>query len=49
MAEKLAQLRQILPEIFSEHALDLDKLKLLLGENIAQNERYALNWVSRIQ
>lgn len=45
--EKLAKLRQILPEIFSEHALDLDKLKLLLGEHIAQNERYGLNWAGK--
>nr|WP_323843680.1 DNA methyltransferase [Moraxella sp. Pampa] len=47
MAEKLVQLRQILPEIFSEHALDLDKLKALLGDHLAQNERYGLNWAGK--
>ncbi|UZA05674.1 site-specific DNA-methyltransferase [Moraxella bovis] len=45
--EKLAKLRQILPEIFSEHALDLEKLKTLLGDHLAQNERYGLNWAGK--
>ncbi|MDO5050770.1 MAG: site-specific DNA-methyltransferase, partial [Moraxella equi] len=45
--EKLTKLRQILPEIFSEHALDLEKLKTLLGDHLAQNERYGLNWVGK--
>ncbi|MDO4427249.1 MAG: site-specific DNA-methyltransferase, partial [Moraxella sp.] len=47
--EKLAKIRQILPEIFSEQTLDLDKLKALLGEHIAQNERYCLTWAGKTQ
>ena len=45
--EKLAKLRQILPEIFSENTLDLEKLKTLLGDHPAQNERYGLNWAGK--
>lgn len=45
--EKLAKIRQILPEIFSENQLDIDKIKTLLGEHIAQNERYGLNWAGK--
>lgn len=45
--EKLAKLRQILPEIFSENTLDLEKLKTLLGDHLAQNERYGLNWAGK--
>lgn len=45
--EKLTKLRQILPEIFSENTLDLEKLKTLLGDHLAQNERYGLNWAGK--
>ena len=45
--EKLTKLRQILPEIFSENTLDLEKLKTLLGDHPAQNERYGLNWAGK--
>jgi adenine-specific DNA-methyltransferase len=46
--QKLDQLRQLLPEIFSEGQLDLEKLRLTLGEAInLENERYVLNWAGK--
>jgi len=46
--QKLEQLKQILPEAFSEGKLDLEKLRLAIGEDIAiQNERYVLNWAGK--
>ncbi|UOQ64292.1 hypothetical protein [Hymenobacter volaticus] len=44
-AEKLAQLRALLPDAFSEGKLDVDKLRLALGEAVhTGEERYGLNW-----
>jgi adenine-specific DNA-methyltransferase len=46
--EKLNELRQILPEAFSEGKVDWEKLKATLGENINfSNERYVLNWAGK--
>jgi len=44
--DKLRQLKQIFPEAFAEgHKLDLDKLKLVLGENVeVSRERFGMNW-----
>ena len=42
---KLQQLKELLPEAFSEGKIDWEKLKATLGEDITfSNERYVLNW-----
>jgi adenine-specific DNA-methyltransferase len=46
--EKINELRQILPEAFSEGKIDWEKLKATLGEDINfSNERYVLNWAGK--
>jgi len=46
--EKINELRQVLPEAFSEGKIDWEKLKATLGENINfSNERYVLNWAGK--
>lgn len=46
--EKLEQLKQLLPEVFTEGRVDWEKLKLSLGEDInIANERYVLNWAGK--
>ena len=46
--EKLKQLQQILPEIFTEDKIDFDKLKTFYGDKIElNNERYHLNWAGK--
>ncbi len=46
--EKLKQLKEILPEIFSENKIDWEKLKAALGDEIEfKNERYVLNWAGK--
>lgn len=46
--EKLEQLKQLLPEVFTEGKVDWEKLKLSLGEDInIKNERYILNWAGK--
>lgn len=45
---KLKQLKEILPEAFSEGKIDFEKLKATLGEDINfSNERYVLNWAGK--
>ncbi len=45
---KLQELREILPEAFSEGKVDWEKLKAALGEDINfSNERYVLNWAGK--
>lgn len=43
---KLRQLKQVFPEVFTEGLkVDLDKLRLTLGENVdAGRERFGMNW-----
>ena len=49
-AEKLAQLRALLPDAFSEGKLDVDKLRLTLGEAVhTGEERYGLNWPGKAE
>lgn len=44
-AETLAQLRQIMPEVFTEDRVDFEKLQAVLGEHIEKsNEKYEFNW-----
>lgn len=46
--DKINQLREILPEAFTEGKIDWEKLKATLGENINfSNERYVLNWAGK--
>lgn len=45
---KLKQLREIMPEVFSEGKVDFERLKATLGEDITfSNERYVLNWAGK--
>ncbi|WP_019949036.1 site-specific DNA-methyltransferase [Hymenobacter aerophilus] len=49
-AEKLAQLKQLMPEVFAEGKLDVDKLRLVLGEDVyVGEERYGLNWPGKAE
>src|ERR1043165_5845985 len=49
-AEKLAQLRSIFPEVFSENKVDFDRLRDVLGENVAfPNEHYELSWAGKAE
>jgi adenine-specific DNA-methyltransferase len=46
--QKIEQLKQIIPEAFTEGKIDWEKLKITLGENIEfSNERYVLNWAGK--
>jgi len=46
--EKLNQLKEIIPEAFTEGKIDWEKLKATLGEYIEfKNERYVLNWAGK--
>lgn len=45
---KLDQLKQVIPEAFTEGKIDLEKLRLSLGDAInLHNERYLLNWAGK--
>ena len=49
-ADRLAALRAIVPQAFSETGLDFDKLKLALGAAVDEGkERYGLNWAGKAQ
>jgi adenine-specific DNA-methyltransferase len=49
-AEKIARLREIFPEIFTENKVDFKRLQDILGENIAfNNEHYELSWAGKAQ
>lgn len=46
--EKLGQLREIIPEAFTENKIDWEKLRAALGGEIEfKNERYVLNWAGK--
>jgi adenine-specific DNA-methyltransferase len=46
--EKLHELRRILPETFSEDAIDWDKLKTVLGDHIDPRiEKFGLSWAGK--
>ena len=43
--DRLAKLREIMPEVFSEGGIDFDKLRLELGDEVDEGqERYAFTW-----
>ena len=45
---QINELKEILPEIFTEGKIDVEKLKLTLGEDLnLQDERYVLNWAGK--
>jgi adenine-specific DNA-methyltransferase len=47
--DKLKRLKKVIPEVFAEgNIIDLEKLKLTLGENVnISDERYVLNWAGK--
>lgn len=48
VAEKLAQLRELFPEVFSEDKIDFQRLKQALGEDLfAKGEHYELSWAGK--
>ncbi|TGY62193.1 site-specific DNA-methyltransferase [Muricaecibacterium torontonense] len=45
VAERIEQLKQLLPEIATEGGIDFDKLRLVLGDEVDEGtERYAFTW-----
>src|SRR3989338_8697320 len=50
IAERKAQLKKILPEIFTEGKLDVNKLKQALGDEVETgSERYSFTWAGKSQ
>ncbi len=48
LTDKLEQLRQLMPEVFSEGKFDYDKFKRLFTEDIDERpERYSFTWAGR--
>ena len=46
--EKIEQLKKLFPEVISEGKIDVEKLRLTLGEDVnINNERYVLNWAGK--
>lgn len=49
-AEKIAQLKTLFPEAFSENNIDWQRLQLLLGEDtFVQGEHYELSWAGKTE
>jgi len=45
VAENIQQLKQLFPEVFAEDSIDFDKLKVVLGEYVDEDdERYNFTW-----
>lgn len=45
VADRLQQLKKLVPEAFEEGGIDFDKLRLLLGDEVDEgDERYAFTW-----
>lgn len=45
VTDRLQQLKKLMPEAFSESGIDFDKLRLLLGDEVDEDdERYAFTW-----
>jgi adenine-specific DNA-methyltransferase len=50
LAENIARLKEIFPEVFAEGKIDFDALKQLLGEYVDDaNERYSFTWNGKSQ
>ena len=48
--EKINNLKEIMPEVFTEGKVDVEKLKLTLGYDLnLQDERYVLNWAGKAE
>lgn len=46
--ETIAELKKLMPQVFTEDKIDFDKLKLTLGEELDEkNEKYSFNWAGR--
>lgn len=49
VAERIEQIKQLLPEVATEDGIDFDKLRLVLGDEIYEGtERYAFTWPGKI-
>lgn len=47
--DRLTQLRELVPEVFTESGIDFDKLRLELGDEIDKGqERYAFTWPGKM-
>lgn len=50
VADNIAKLKELFPEILTENNIDFDTLKALLGEEIeVDDERYSFNWNGKAQ
>lgn len=48
--EKLAQFKNLFPEVFSEDKIDFQRLKTALGEDsFAHGEHYELSWAGKTE
>lgn len=48
VGERKEALKELFPEVFTEEGIDLEKLRLVLGEDIAVGrERYGLSWAGK--
>jgi adenine-specific DNA-methyltransferase len=48
--ERIEQLKQVFPEVFSEGQVDFARLKDILGENVVfPNEHYELSWAGKAE
>ncbi len=48
LAQRMEQLRETFPEVFTEGKVDFEKLKEALGEEVAaERERYGLSWAGK--
>lgn len=46
---RLAQLKELMPEVFTESGIDFDKLRLELGDEVDEGqERYAFTWPGKM-
>ena len=45
VAERVAEMRDLFPEVFSEGGIDFEKLRLVLGDEVEDgDERYTFTW-----